>query len=716
MNLAQLFAAPARRLSPPDGRSSSPAGRAPRRRSPTPSSTTAAAAGRRAPSRRSESGAATAWPSTSATARSWCSPISRRCGWAPRCRSISPTGGGRSPTCSRTQAAAPAHRRAQLRGARRARRADERRRRSRFLRLRSWRRAASDRRAPPAGRRRRGDDLAMLLYTSGTTGAARARCSPTTTCSPRSPGCWRPGPGRRRPLLLTLPLFHTHGLVVGLLAPWPPGPRCCCAAASTPPRRSTELAARRGRPSSSASPPCTCGWSRSCGDAAAAPSTAVRLFCSRQRAARAGDLRRLPRAHRPRHPRALRDDRDRHAALQPLRRRAAARDGRHAAARRLGAHRGRRRPRRPAGRRGRAAGARQQRLRRLLARRRRRRPRASPPTQSAGAGSAPATSARLDPATGHFTLLGRAPRADPLAAASTSTRARSRRCSPPSPASRGGGRRPAAPASGARCRSPSWSSTAALDEATLLAHCARELARFKVPRRCAWSRACRATRWARCRSTCCRPADRLHHSMKPAPFEYVAPDSLEEALAVLGGARRRRQAAGRRPEPDSGDELPARAAGAADRPQPRRRARPRRADGRRRPAHRRDDAAAPARARSRRRARARRSSPRRRRTSPIRRSATAARSAAASRTPTRPPSCRRWRWRSTRGCGCEPAAASAGSTAGGLLHRPVRHRAGARRAAGRDRVPPPPPRTGWCVPGSRRAATATTRRSAWRRG
>jgi len=55
-----------------------------------------------------------------------------------------------------------------------------------------------------------GGDLAMLLYTSGTTGGARGRCSPMTTSWPRSPAsspawAWE----REDVLLLTLPLFHT---------------------------------------------------------------------------------------------------------------------------------------------------------------------------------------------------------------------------------------------------------------------------------------------------------------------------------------------------------------------------------------------------------------------------------------------------------------------------------------------------------------------------
>ena len=84
--------------------------------------------------------------------------------------------------------------------------------------------------------------------------------------------------------------------------------------------------------------------------------------------------------------------------------------------------------------------------------------------------------------------------------------------------------------------------------------------------------------------------------VKPAPFEYFRPRSLDEALDAAGRARRRRQAAGRRPEPDSGDELPAGDAGGAGRPERDRRARRRDSRRRRRSADRRHDAAARARA------------------------------------------------------------------------------------------------------------------------
>ena len=45
--------------------------------------------------------------------------------------------------------------------------------------------------------------------------------------------------------------------------------------------------------------------------------------------------------------------------------------------------------------------------------------------------------------------------------------------------------------------------------------------------------------------------------MIPVGFDYVRPDSVDEALALLGRARRRRQAAGRRPLAAAADEAAA---------------------------------------------------------------------------------------------------------------------------------------------------------------
>ncbi len=67
------------------------------------------------------------------------------------------------------------------------------------------------------GRAPGGDDLAMLLYTSGTTGRSKGAMLThnnvlATVTGLLAAWAWEP----RDRLLLTLPIFHTHGLVVGL--------------------------------------------------------------------------------------------------------------------------------------------------------------------------------------------------------------------------------------------------------------------------------------------------------------------------------------------------------------------------------------------------------------------------------------------------------------------------------------------------------------------
>ena len=60
---------------------------------------------------------------------------------------------------------------------------------------------------------------------------------------------------------------------------------------------------------------------------------------------------------------------------------------------------------------------------------------------------------------------------------------------------------------------------------------------------------------------------RAGRRMKPAPFDYHRPRTPRRGAGAARRARRRRQAARRRPEPDSGDELPAGDAGGARRSQ-----------------------------------------------------------------------------------------------------------------------------------------------------
>jgi malonyl-CoA/methylmalonyl-CoA synthetase len=83
----------------------------------------------------------------------------------------------------------------------------------------------------------RGDDLAMLLYTSGTTGRSKGAMLThnnllATVTGLMAAWAWEP----RDRLLLTLPIFHTHGLVVGLFT-------ALCAGASVRLRRRFDAAA-----------------------------------------------------------------------------------------------------------------------------------------------------------------------------------------------------------------------------------------------------------------------------------------------------------------------------------------------------------------------------------------------------------------------------------------------------------------------------------------
>ncbi|HEV8630245.1 MAG TPA: AMP-binding protein [Thermoanaerobaculia bacterium] len=77
--------------------------------------------------------------------------------------------------------------------------------------------AARETAAPPPPARAAGDDLALLLYTSGTTGRSKGAMLTHNNLLATVTGllaAWAWEPGDR--LLLTLPIFHTHGLVVGL--------------------------------------------------------------------------------------------------------------------------------------------------------------------------------------------------------------------------------------------------------------------------------------------------------------------------------------------------------------------------------------------------------------------------------------------------------------------------------------------------------------------
>jgi len=91
--------------------------------------------------------------------------------------------------------------------------------------------------SPPPPSNIGGDDLAMLLYTSGTTGRSKGAMLTHNNLLATVTGlmaAWAWEPGDR--LLLTLPIFHTHGLVVGLFT-------ALCAGASVRLRRRFDAAA-----------------------------------------------------------------------------------------------------------------------------------------------------------------------------------------------------------------------------------------------------------------------------------------------------------------------------------------------------------------------------------------------------------------------------------------------------------------------------------------
>jgi malonyl-CoA/methylmalonyl-CoA synthetase len=178
---------------------------------------------------------------------------------------------------------------------------------------------------------RAGDDVAAILYTSGTTGRSKGAMlthdnlwSNALTLHRH----WGFVPGDV--LIHALPLYHTHGLFVAINVMLINGgqvilmPRFDAGRVIEHMARATVL---MGVPTFYtrllADPRLT---REACGDHAA-----LRVGL---RAAARPDPSRLRGAHRPPHPRALRHDRDRHERLEPARRRAASRHGR------LGATRG----------------------------------------------------------------------------------------------------------------------------------------------------------------------------------------------------------------------------------------------------------------------------------------------------------------------------------------------------------------------------------------
>ena len=175
--------------------------------------------------------------------------------------------------------------------------------------------------------------------------------------------------------------------------------------------------------------------------------------------------------------------------------------------------------------------------------------------------------------------------------------------------------------------------------------------------------------------------------MKPAKFEYHAPERSADVVDLLAQLGDDAKVLAGRPEPDPDARDAPRRVRAPGRHRPGRRAPRHRTSERRRCG----SAPAPPRRRSSRAPRSRRPSrcsPVPPRSSATSRSATAEPSAAASPTPTRPPSTRRSRspstpsWRSL-----SPAGSLAPIAASRLLHRPVEHGHGGRRAARGRAVP-----------------------------
>ena len=214
-----------------------------------------------------------------------------------------------------------------------------------------------------------GDAPAALIYTSGTTGRSKGAVLTHNNFIANATAlhtCWQMSPTDR--LLLPLPLFHVHGLANGLHTWLATGYRMRLLDRF---RKETILDEMLDfQPTVFFGVPTIYERLLS-----APPDTArrigerMRLFVSGSAPLPARTLERFHDALRPHDSRALRHDRDAHDHVEPLRRRAAAGDGRQAAARCAGAP----------GRRG-SAGSRSERLCRLLAQRARPRAKHSPRT------------------------------------------------------------------------------------------------------------------------------------------------------------------------------------------------------------------------------------------------------------------------------------------------------------------------------------------------
>ena len=240
---------------------------------------------------------------------------------------------------------------------------------------------------------RTADDLAAILYTSGTTGRSKGAMLTHGNLLSNARVLkdywgWQPGDV----LIHALPIFHVHGLFVASHGALLNGSKMLWFSKFDPKAvlaRFADATVFMGVPTL---------YVRLLGEARLVARGLLDHAALRRRlgAAAARDLRCVARAQRPHHRRALRHERDGDDHVEPVsreRRRAARRHRRLSAARHLGARARRQRQRLPHGRDRRHRGEGPERLQGLLAHAGKDAPRSSPPT----AGSRPATSAASTP-------------------------------------------------------------------------------------------------------------------------------------------------------------------------------------------------------------------------------------------------------------------------------------------------------------------------------
>ena len=172
---------------------------------------------------------------------------------------------------------------------------------------------------------RSADDLAAILYTSGTTGRAKGAMLSHGNLASNAltlRDAW--GFTAADVLLHMLPIYHTHGLFVAINPTLLAGARMIFLPRFEP----GAVIAALPRATVTMGVPTFYVRLLARADFTAAVSAQHAPLHLRLGAAAGGDLPRLRGAHRPAHPRALRHDRDRHEHLQPAPRRAASGHGR----------------------------------------------------------------------------------------------------------------------------------------------------------------------------------------------------------------------------------------------------------------------------------------------------------------------------------------------------------------------------------------------------